>query len=169
MSDVVKFLNRDAAFRAFRLWLVESGFVNVSPIIELNKGRHAIIKTDSESFYCLFKHDPFYTFPKKYELFFDKYPNLNSAGESINVSAFSEAMEHNYTLIFIHHNGAFYKIHPQQILRVHELAKEFYPDGFRRSQDKTNQYKIAYQNGLLEDVNEATLSFPYRLLTRMNI
>lgn len=165
------FLSADAGVRGFRSWLVSHGFSNISGLEEVyigNKHYHYKIITDQQKFYCLFKHNFFFTFPEKYKLFFDKYPNLNSAGESINFDRLMFALNNGFTLVFIYESGAFYSIDPKDILNVHVLAKDVYPDGFIREQKKENEYKVAYSNGVVELVNERTISFPIKLLRRMN-
>lgn len=162
----MRYLTADAGARGFRQWLISHDYKMVMQPQEVklnNKHFHYIIKTESESFYCLYKHEPFYTFPDKYKLFFDKYPNLNSAGESINFDKLIYAMNNNLTLIFIYENGFFYEIKPQEILNVHLLAKEFYPDGFIREQSKINTYIDEFSK---VEFKERTISFPLRSLAR---
>ena len=163
---VQRYLTSEAGAIGFRQFLIRSGFTGVMNPQEVrlnNKHFHYIVKTDTESFYCLFKHDFFYTFPNTYKLFFDKYPNLNSAGESINFDKLIYALNNNLTLIFIYENGYFYEIKPIEILNVHELAKEFYPNGFIREQDKLNSY---IDNFAKCEMRERTISFPLKALSR---
>jgi hypothetical protein len=163
---VQRYLTSEAGSIGFRQWLIKHGYTSVMNPQEVrlnNKHFHYIIKTDQESFYCLFKHDFFYTFPDKYKLFFDKYPSLNSAGESINFDKLIFALNNNMTLIFIYENGSFYEIKPQEILNVHVLAKEFYPDGFIREQKKINTYTEQFVD---VEFNERTISFPLKSMSR---
>jgi hypothetical protein len=163
---VQRYLTSEAGANGFRQWLIKHSYTMVMKPLEVrlnNKHFHYIIKTNEETFYCLFKHDFFYTFPDKYKLFFNKYPSLNSAGESINFDKLVYANNNNMTLIFIYENGAFYEIKPQEILNVHLLAKEFYPDGFIREQKKINTYTEEFNK---VEFNERTISFPVRALAR---
>jgi hypothetical protein len=162
----LRYLTSEAGANGFREWLISHGYKNVmypQPISLDNKKFHYLLKTEKETFYCLFKHDFFYTFPMKYSKFFDKYPNLNSAGESINFNKLILASENDYTLIFIYEEGTFYEIKPIEILKVHELAREFYPNGFIRAQDKENNY---IQEGSKVCFKERTISFPVKALSR---
>lgn len=162
-----KFLHHDAAFRFVRTFFVsQPEYGVVSPIVPLHKGRHAMVHTDKGGFYLLFKKEFFWKFPEFYEKFFVAYPNLNGAGESINVSCLAYAKSRSLKLLFVYPNGAIYVIDPDEVYRVNELCKSFYPNGFVRSQDRLNEYKVAYSNGLTEDVNEATISFPVKLFAR---
>jgi hypothetical protein len=163
---VQRYLTSEAGAKGFQLWLKEHGYHNVMNPVEVkqkDKVFHYLISTTEETFYCLFKHDFFYTFPDKYKEFFVKYPNLNSAGESINVERLVYCNEHNFTLIFISENGFFYEIKPSEILKVNELAKEFYPNGFVREQDKINRYIDGFAHC---ETKERTISFPLKALSR---
>jgi len=163
---VQRYLTSEAGAIGFKQYLIKHGYTMVMNPQEVklnNKHFHYIIKTNEETFYCLFKHDFFYTFPDKFKLFFDKYPNLNSAGESINMDKLIYANNNNMTLIFIYENGSFYEIKPVEILKVHAMAKEFYPDGFIREQKKINIYTEQFVD---VEFNERTISFPLRSLGR---
>ena len=163
---VQRYLTAEAGAICFRHFLIRSGYEDVMNPQEVrlnNKRFHYIVKSKNETFYCLFKHDFFYTFPDKYKEFFVKYPNLNSAGESINVDRLVYALNNNFTLIFIYENGYFYEIKPIEILKVNDLAKEFYPDGFIREQSKINNY---IDNFSEVEFKERTISFPVKALAR---
>lgn len=161
------FVNHDAAFRFFRSWLVQR-YSGVSPLIPMNKGRHCLIKTADVSFYVVFKKEFFLSYSKIFKSFLDRYPNLAGYGESLNVSIVQECFENNYTLVFLYPNGSMYTISPGEIIHAHGKALECMPNGLIRSQDKTNTYKVKYSNGYEEDVNEATYSFPIKMLKRIN-
>lgn len=167
-----RYLTSEAGAKGFQLFLREKGYKHVMNPIEvpLNNAKfHYVINCENEDgvklkFYCLFKHDFFYTFPQKYSKFFDKYPNLNSAGESINFDRLIYALNNDCRLIFIYESGFFYEIEPIEILNVHQLAKEFYENGFIREQDKINNY---IDNGSRVEFRERTISFPVKALARL--
>lgn len=161
-------MNHDAAFRFVRSWLVANSFGNVSPAIPANKGRHCLLKTDKGTFYCLFKHEFFWKFPEYYKGFLDLFPELNGAGESINVDCLMNAESRGFSLLYVYSNHAIYIVEPSEILKCHDKAKAIYPNGLIRSQDRSNEYKVAYSNGVSENVNEATIVFPVKLLKRLN-
>jgi hypothetical protein len=164
---MIKYLTAEAGALGFRQWLIKHEYtqvMNPQPINLNNKHFHYLIKTSTDTFYCLFKHEPFYTFPQKYKEFFVKYPNLSSAGESINFDKLIMCMNNNYRLIFIYESGLFYEIDPITILNTHKLAQEFYPSGFIREQDKLNTY---IDNNAKIEFRERTISFPLRSLARV--
>ena len=92
---------------------------------------------------------------------------LNGAGESVNVDVLESAMENNQLLLFVYPDGKVYVVNPSRIFDVHLDAKKFYPLGLFRSQDKVNDYEIAYSNGGVLNIHEMTCSFPVKLLERL--
>ena len=162
------FLNHDAAFRGVRSWLVSHDFHNVSAMKPMHKGRHCIISSDEEIFYCVFKHEFFLSYARLFQPFLDHFPNLSGYGESLNVDIVRECFYNSYTLLFVYENEAMYSINPGEILSAHVKALSFMLNGLIRSQDKTNTYKVRFAHGLKEDVNEATYSFPVKMLRRIN-
>ena len=163
---MIRFVSSEAGAIGFRHWLISHGYISVmypQPINLDNKKFHYLIKTSTDTFYVVFKHEFFMTFPKLYSKFFDKYPNLASAGESINFDKLMLCLNNNYRLIFVYESGIFYEIDPKIILETHVLAKEFYPNGFIREQDKINTYM---ENFTKVQFRERTISFPIKSLAR---
>ena len=176
----MRYLTSEAGAIGFQNYLKNNGFNNVMNPVEVkisNKVFHYTIQAKKDdkvfNFYCLFKHDFFYTFPDKFKEFFVKYPNLNSAGESINFDRLIYASNNGMNLIFIYESGFFYEIEPIEILKVHSMAKEFYPkgynlespidEGFIREQKIVNK---EIHNGFITMVKERTVSFPIKSLGR---
>ena len=162
----MRYLTSEAGAIGCANWLRTHNYHHVMNPVEVkisNKVFHYTISTEEEKFYVLYKHDFFYTFPDKYKEFFAKYPNLNSAGESINFDRLIWALNNNYTLIFVYESGIFYEIKPQEILNVHLLAKEFYENGFIREQDRVNR---EIQEGFETHIKERTVSFPVKAMSR---
>jgi hypothetical protein len=188
---VQRYLTSEAGANGFRQWLIRHDYTMVmypQEVMTYNSHFHFIIKTNQETFYCLFKKskehwskdtvmdkpDWFWTFPQKFKEFFVKYPNLNSAGESINTNKFTRCINEHLTIIFIYPNGSFYTVDKDKVLEVHNLAKEFYPEGYNpeypddegfiRTQKKVNDY---FENLNDVEVQEKTISFPVKLLVRL--
>lgn len=161
-------LNHDAAFRFVRDRLIALKYTNVSAMIPQNKGRHCLLKTDQGNFYCLFKHQFFWKYSEYFMELLGDMPYLNGAGESINVSCLGVALENNAQLLYVYGDNNIYLIDPLKILDLHSRAFKYYTSGIIRSQDKSNTYKIAYTNGIEEDINEATYVFPIRLFIKLN-
>lgn len=183
MNYCVELWTSDAAFRYVRQFLVASNYGVVSPIIPENFGLHCVLRTTDEHFYCLFKKarkipdefgniilrpNWFWKFPEFFKEFLDTVPDLNGAGESINIDCLERAIHNGYTLLYVYGDGSIYTINPSKIWEVHKRALIIYPsEGLMRTQDKTNERKVAYGNGVKQSINEATLSFPVKLLVRM--
>ena len=163
--------NHVNAFRYVMEVLPSLGFRNLQlrnvTNLRDNKSYHCIIRHDKGVFYCLFKRDFFMTYPQKYKLFLDAFPDLNGAGESVNVDVLDGAMENNQLLLFVYPDGKIYIVSPSKIFDTHLDAKKYYPDGLYRSQDKSNDYKVAYSNGQIININECTCSFPIKILSRL--
>jgi len=190
---VQRYLTSEAGAMGFRQWLIRHDYTWVMNPVEVKmfeKVYHYIIKTEQETFYCLFKEckdawskerdttketpNWFWTFPDKFKLFFEKYPDLNSAGESINLPQFTRCINENFTIIYIYSNGSFYKVDKFDILNKHELAKEFYPEGYNKDSPNDEGFKRLQkiQNRYTDnfnpvDVQEVTMSFPIRILKRL--
>src|SRR3990167_11157301 len=110
--------NHVNAFRYVMEVLPSLGFRNLQlrnvTNLRDNKSYHCIIRHDKGVFYCLFKRDFFMTYPQKYKLFLDAFPDLNGAGESVNVDVLDGAMENNQLLLFVYPDGKIYIVSPSK-------------------------------------------------------
>jgi hypothetical protein len=186
----MRLLDSIMGVNAFRVWLVEHDYhhvMNPQEVRIIDKVKHYIIQCEKDgeklTFYCLYKHCDehwvedhivlkpqwFWTFPLKFKDFFDAYPNLNSAGESINYSQLILCNNSSYKIIYIYENGSFYSVEPLEILKLHKLAEEFYPLGY--NPDKPNDYGFIREQKVVNEtisngckllMQERTVSFPIR-------
>lgn len=181
-SSHIELWTHDAAFRYVRQFLMSQGGF-VSPIIPAQHDYHCILNTSTVKYYCLFKKAKrstddygnivlrpqwFWKFPEFFKEFLSIVPDLNGAGESLNVDCLERALENNFTLLYVYGDGSIYIIDPKKIWGLHTLALTIYHGrGLIRSQDKLNEYKVAFGNGSRENINEATISFPVKCLLRI--
>jgi hypothetical protein len=152
-------LNCSAGWEVIRKDLLSKGFKFLS-VFELNKGRHLLIHTDKENFYCLFKHEFFHSFNYIFKDFIGKNPEFKGFGESINVSCLEVATKYEATLLYVYEDESVYSIPSLLVKKFCDLHNLF------RVQDKSNIYKLGNFSREETSVRENEVVFPVKLLNR---
>jgi len=140
---------QDSAIKYFIETYAPTGKV----IASFNKGRHKVIQTEKERFYCVYKREFFNTFGLQFPEF------EGQKGESLNQTYLDRAINSQCaTIIFIHPEGA-YKIYTRQF---QNFATTF---NLLRTQEAEFTYRFV--GGVKKKVNEVTLSVPVSVLEDM--
>lgn len=175
--------NKDSALRFVLDYLKGKLYTNVT-IINRNMFGHALIKTDKGYFYFLFKKDFFHSFNYEFPEYIKQPNTFKGVGESINFEYLKLALNNNAVLLYCYQElkNAIYT--PSQSKLASALSfvypnanlsntpstalLKLYCDHYdlKRTQERTNQYKVSdYTNGTIE-VNEMTYSLPFKLFER---
>ncbi len=175
--------NKDSALR-FVLDYLKSKLYTSVKLVKKNKFGHCYITTNKGNFYLLFKKDFFHSFNHEFPEYVKQPNTFKGVGESINIEYMKFALNNNAVLLFCHENNknAIYTPSREKLTKALETIMpeadfngvpatallKIYCDHYnlKRTQDRTNQYKVNdYTNGTIE-VNERTFSFPFALVER---
>ena len=168
VNDKMYFFNHHAGFDYLKK-LISSKY-RISMVSLLNNGRHLLVqcfkdRADSELkeyfyFYCLFKHNTFHSFNNEFESFVNVHPEFKGHGESINVEFLEYARRRDATLLYVYENGDVYQVESNLIYNF------CYKFNLIRFQDRLNEKKSVYSNGVKEVVREKECVFPISLFQR---
>lgn len=177
--------NKDIALR-FTVDYLRSKFAKGVLIADRNKFGHAFIKTQSGSFYWLFKKDFFHSFQYEFPNYSKQVGALKGLGESINNEYLKFCLNNRCILLFSYENqeraiytpskqklvGILGTLMPEADLDIPAVALlkifcDYY--NLKRTQDRQNTYKLDNYSESEVVVNEQTYSFPVELLERFKL
>jgi len=147
-------LTLDGAYRSFCIKSIESKGLQITKIMDVNKGRHKYIEAGDKKFCFTYKRAYFGSYSSQFS-------NQKQIGESINVDRLYWCLDHNIDYILVGHpDGKIYGLSPLE-------WKEYC--------DKNNTYRkverIEFDKQFGKKVSriEATASIPISLMIRWNL
>jgi hypothetical protein len=175
---------KERAFKYLLNWLKQSGYKNIT-VKSIDMFGHAMIKTDRQNFYFLYKKDHL----KSFNNLFPRYQTVEGAlsgyGESINREYMKYAKELDAELVYTYRNieNALYT--PSR-KKLYALVGMCYPETdlsivstlgilsmycayyeLIRQQDKENTYKTNDYSANTITMQETTFCFPFALMERL--
>ena len=136
---------QDSAFRDFHLELRKRNVLQIFPLNSYNHSRHRLFQADKKKYYVIFKREYYNSFEHEFKELFNKYPELQGKGESINQESLNLALNREVeAIVFIHPEGMF-RIYPALIKSFCEK------NNLVRTQDKYNTYNETFDEYYCKD------------------
>lgn len=175
--------NKDSAFSFVMRHLYSKGYSPV--LLSENKFGHRLIKTSNGNYYYIFKKDFFYSFNNIFKDYINEPNSIHGVAESINTEYIHFALRNKATLLFCHlgYENAIYTVDKEKLIPLLEMAGLYgitnnstlmllmYCEHhkLKRTQDRTNEYKVNDYSENTVLINEQTYSFPFKLLKKFNL
>lgn len=146
---------------------------------------HALITSDKQNIYFIYKHDKFHSFPFEFPEYVKTKGSLSGLGESINKEYLLKALKNKCKLVFCYReNGnSIYTPSKQKLLAMLKMQmpsadlNEIPSTGLLkifcdinhliRTQERANTYMANDNTESAIIVNEVTYSFPFKLMERL--